>query len=300
MNEDALKSTTPKPFVFVLMPFDEAFNDIFKFGIMGAAEDVGAHAERLDKQIFTEGMLDHIFNEISKADVIVADMTGRNPNVFYEVGYAHALGKIVLLLTNDSDDIPFDLKHRQHTVYGGSIEKLKDDLAVKLEWAIATAATTREGLDQTVAEEGYFDVEINGTLVYPSGIGVTGPVIVLNLIEASQGVDDLWSLKAELRNSKARTSPPVESVYLFYGEDSLLRPLSVNTENVEDEAAADGLTRSRKLSWDIPPLPKKATHVKFVAFSDPGLPAQEHIRIRFVFPDRYLDYPIIIENGITE
>jgi hypothetical protein len=39
-------------------------------------------------------------------------MTGRNPNVFYEVGYAHALGKIVLLLTQNGDDIPFDLKHR--------------------------------------------------------------------------------------------------------------------------------------------------------------------------------------------
>ena len=48
-------------------------------------------------------------------------MTGRNANVFYEVGYAHALGKIVLLLTKNADDIPFDLKHHQHIVYGGSV-----------------------------------------------------------------------------------------------------------------------------------------------------------------------------------
>lgn len=133
---DSIPATQPKPFVFVLMPFEPKFNDIYKYGIKGAAEDVGAYAERLDEQIFDEGMLDRIFNQISKADVVVADMTGRNPNVFYEVGYAHALGKMVLLLTQDSDDIPFDLKHHHHTVYEGQIETLRKSLAPRLEWAI--------------------------------------------------------------------------------------------------------------------------------------------------------------------
>jgi hypothetical protein len=82
-------STAPKPFAFVLMPFDGSFNDIYKFGIKGAAEDAGAYAERVDEQIFVEGMLDRIFNQINKADIIIADMTGKNPNVFYEVGYSY-------------------------------------------------------------------------------------------------------------------------------------------------------------------------------------------------------------------
>lgn len=125
-----------KPFVFVLMPFEEKFNDIYKFGIKGSAEEVGAYAERVDEQIFTEGILDRIFNQINKADVIVADMTDRNPNVFYEVGYAHAIEKIVLLVTQKSEDIPFDLKHRQHIVYEGKIEKLRKELTKKLKWAI--------------------------------------------------------------------------------------------------------------------------------------------------------------------
>jgi hypothetical protein len=133
MNE---KSTLPKPFIFVLMPFDSSFDDIYKFGIKGAAEDVGAYAERIDEQIFIEGMLDRIFNQISKADFVVADMTGRNPNVFYEVGYAHALGKIVILLTQDPKDIPFDLQHRQHTVYGGKIDLLRTELQNKFRWAL--------------------------------------------------------------------------------------------------------------------------------------------------------------------
>src|SRR4029453_3589189 len=132
--KDAL--TTPKPFVFVLMPFDDKFNDIYKFGIKGAADDAGAYAERLDEQMFTEGTLQRIFNQIRQGDVIVADMTGRNPNVFYEVGYAHALGKLVLLLTQKAKDIPFDLQHHKHIVYSGKIQLLRSELATNLRWAI--------------------------------------------------------------------------------------------------------------------------------------------------------------------
>jgi hypothetical protein len=131
-----MESTGPKPFVFVLMPFDSRFDDIYKFGIKGAADDAEAYAERVDEQTFVEGILDRILNQINKADVIVADMTGRNPNVFYEVGYAHALNKIALLATQDTNDIPFDLKHRPHTVYAGSIEKLRKELGPKIRWAV--------------------------------------------------------------------------------------------------------------------------------------------------------------------
>lgn len=129
-------STAPKPFVFVLMPFDREFDDVYKFGIKGAAADVGAYAERVDDQIFDEGILDRIFNQISKADVLVAEMSGRNPNVFYEVGYAHALGKLVLLVAQNENDIPFDLQQKQHTIYRGSIDTLRRDLAIKLDWAL--------------------------------------------------------------------------------------------------------------------------------------------------------------------
>src|SRR5215472_424469 len=142
---DETTSTKPKPFVFVLMPFEKKFADIYKFGIKGAADDAEAYAERVDEQIFVEGMLDRIFNQINKADVIVADMTGKNPNVFYEVGYAHALNKVVLLITQSADDIPFDLKHRQHIVYSGSIDRLRKELADRIRWAVAEA--DRRGAD---------------------------------------------------------------------------------------------------------------------------------------------------------
>lgn len=132
-----LTSTVPKPFVFVLMPFDEAYRDAYELGIKAACTEASAYSERLDEQIFTENMLDRIYNQIAKADIVIADMSGRNPNVFYEVGYAHALNKKVILLTQNADDIPFDLKHYPHIVYGGKIVELKKDLCERVRWLIA-------------------------------------------------------------------------------------------------------------------------------------------------------------------
>lgn len=114
------------------MPFDKAFDDVYEFGIKGACEDAGVYCERVDEQIFPGSMLDRIYNQISTADLLVADMTGRNPNVFYEVGYAHALGKNVILLTQRAEDIPFDLKHFPHVVYGGQIKDLRGELSPRV------------------------------------------------------------------------------------------------------------------------------------------------------------------------
>jgi nucleoside 2-deoxyribosyltransferase len=102
--------TRPKKFVFILMPFSDAFDDIYKVGIKPACENAGAYCERIDEQIFTESILIRIFNEINKADLIVSDMTGRNPNVFYETGYAHALNKKVILLTQTADSMAWPLQ----------------------------------------------------------------------------------------------------------------------------------------------------------------------------------------------
>ncbi len=199
-------STRPKPFVFVLMPFDQKFDDIYKFGIQGAAEDVGAYAERVDEQIFIDGMLDRIFNQISKADVIVADMTGRNPNVFYEVGYAHALDKLVLLLTQDSGDIPFDLKHHQHTVYSGKIDLLRNDLANKLQWAITESQRRSDRVAAEFISVIIFDQPLMEGIDNDSSTHIYGGV---------KDGDVLANLPVQIRNESADTLSPISYVYLF-------------------------------------------------------------------------------------
>jgi hypothetical protein len=113
-------------FAFVLMPFDPKFADLYKFGIKEPAAELGILAERVDEQLYNEGILDRVYRQIDLADIIVAEMTGQNPNVFYEVGYAHGKGKLCILSTASADDIPFDLKHRRHIVHGNSIGTLRN------------------------------------------------------------------------------------------------------------------------------------------------------------------------------
>ncbi|HVX91580.1 MAG TPA: hypothetical protein VHC20_08325 [Candidatus Paceibacterota bacterium] len=127
------------------MPFDGAFDDVYRLGIKEACAAADAYCERVDEQIFQERILDRIYNQIAKADLVIADMTGRNPNVFYEVGYAHALNKPAVLLTKHADDIPFDLKHFPHIVYGQSISTLRDDLIARVKWFKTNAPTNERG-----------------------------------------------------------------------------------------------------------------------------------------------------------
>ncbi|GAC1475292.1 MAG: hypothetical protein NVSMB9_27460 [Isosphaeraceae bacterium] len=84
---------SPKPFVFVLMPFRPNFTDLYEYGIRGACIDAGAYCERVDEQNYQCGIVERIFNQILKADLIVADMSGLNPNVYFETGYAYGLNR---------------------------------------------------------------------------------------------------------------------------------------------------------------------------------------------------------------
>lgn len=128
--------TSPKPFVFVLMPFKEEFTDVYELGIKPACKAAGAYCERVDEQIFEGSIVERIYNQIAKADIVVSDMTGKNPNVFYETGYAHALGKRTILLTQKVEDIPFDLKHSPHVDYGKGTSALKRELKKRVKYFI--------------------------------------------------------------------------------------------------------------------------------------------------------------------
>ena len=218
--------TAPKPFIFVLMPFDPKFDDIYKFGIKGAAGDAGAYAERIDEQIFMEGMLERIFNQINKADVIIADMTGKNPNVFYEVGYAHALNKVVLLITQSAEDIPFDLKHRQHIIYGGKIDQLRTELTGKISWGVIEAERRRMG---QATEK--ISVRLNGVEL---SVGHDASMTKELRVETQQVISQLpdgprWSgsLVLQVRNNSEQGVLIISHVYLFSEEDARITPITV-------------------------------------------------------------------------
>lgn len=104
--------------VFVVCPFKDEFNAIYEDQIKQVVEsELSMLCIRAD-EIYSNGpIIEDIWRLINEARVIVADMTERNPNVFYEVGLAHAIGKDVVLLAQDVNDIPFDLRHLRTIIY---------------------------------------------------------------------------------------------------------------------------------------------------------------------------------------
>jgi hypothetical protein len=126
-------STLPKKYVFVIMPFRADYKNTFDLAIKTAADDCDMYCQRLDNMIFKENMIVKIYNEINKADIIIADLSTKNANVFYELGYAHALNKTVILLTNKEKDIPFDLRQYQYFLYDkNNLKELREQIKNRL------------------------------------------------------------------------------------------------------------------------------------------------------------------------
>ncbi len=109
MNLPSLASTAPRD-CFVLMPYGKnwsqrVYNSIAKSAraaryTCGIARDIAS----------TGGIMQQIWEEVRKANAVVADLTDNNSNVLYETGIAHALGKEVVLITQDVNTLPFDLR----------------------------------------------------------------------------------------------------------------------------------------------------------------------------------------------
>lgn len=95
---------------FVIMPFDEGFEEIYQNAIVTTLQKVGFAVSRADDVGNAQNILKDIVHGIAESDLIIADLTGSNPNVYYELGLAHGLGKAVILLTQDIQDLPFDLR----------------------------------------------------------------------------------------------------------------------------------------------------------------------------------------------
>jgi hypothetical protein len=97
---------------FVMMPFADPIGGYYKTIYEPAIIKAGLRAVRADDDIFGTGkIMDQVWSGIHQAKVLVAELTGRNPNVFYELGLAHALNKPVVLISASQADVPFDLNH---------------------------------------------------------------------------------------------------------------------------------------------------------------------------------------------
>jgi len=127
--------------VFIIMPFTEHWSDsVWNHAIKPTVESLGLNAVRAD-DLFGQNIMEDVWKGILQSSIVIADITGRNANVFYELGIAHTLGKKVILLTQDVKDIPFDLNVYRHIIYKTDIaggDNLKERLKNVIKEYIST------------------------------------------------------------------------------------------------------------------------------------------------------------------
>ena len=109
--------------VSVMMPFDHSFNPVYQ-AIQDACAACSLVARRADEIWEAPGIIQDVVNLIDRARIVLCDLTTRNPNVFYEAGIAHTLGREIIIITQSDHDIPFDLRHLRYVRYLNNAEGL--------------------------------------------------------------------------------------------------------------------------------------------------------------------------------
>jgi len=120
--------------ISIMMPFSQEFDGVNK-SIKQAADQIGFRCLRVDDIWEESTIIQDIFNLIYRSQIVIVDFTNKNPNVMYETGIAHTLGKHVIPITQNVDDVPFDMRHHRALKYlnnGEGLSKLTAELAKKI------------------------------------------------------------------------------------------------------------------------------------------------------------------------
>ena len=129
------KKSVDQSLVSVMMPFSKDFQGVYD-AIRSACASANLNCQRVDEVWNNSEIVQDIFELIFTSAIVIADFSQRNPNVFYEVGIAHTLGKEVIPIAQTDGDIPFDLHHHRVLLYHNNNEgrgELKEGLSTRLQ-----------------------------------------------------------------------------------------------------------------------------------------------------------------------
>lgn len=120
--------------VAVMMPFDASLQSVYQT-IQNTCSNNRYRALRADNIWVNSTIIQDIFSLIYRSTIVVVDFTGKNPNVMYETGIAHTLGKLVIPISQSLDDVPFDMRHHRVLTYypnNEGLQSLANSLSEKL------------------------------------------------------------------------------------------------------------------------------------------------------------------------
>lgn len=120
--------------ISVMMPFDMVFDPVYEM-LKRVTLSFDIHCRRADDIWENPAIIQDVVSLIDHSRIVICDCTNRNPNVFYEIGIAHTLGRETILLTQNEYDMPFDLRHLRYIKYLNNSEGLQvlgDSIALRL------------------------------------------------------------------------------------------------------------------------------------------------------------------------
>jgi hypothetical protein len=141
--------------IFMIMPFRQRFDDIYTNIVRPVTADLNLTIKRGDDFSSIGGsIMQEVWAALNACRLVIAETTEINPNVYYELGIAHTLGKPTILISQETDveDIPFDIRHRRFILYKDSIaggEMLENELRQQIIWLLNDLDESRQnGNDQ--------------------------------------------------------------------------------------------------------------------------------------------------------
>ena len=198
--------------IFILMPFKAKLEAVYTKHLKKMAEELGLSMLRADELFSPRPFMEKVWDGICAAQLIVADCTERNPNVFYEIGIAHTVGKKVLLITRSDKDIPSDIQHFDYIQYDYDPEGV-DALIQKLRTFLSAHFKSVARTDAYDKVAGSFTEptpnDVVGRTIQCSGV-VTGLQPGLSLWLAVEAGDFLWPKESRvLPDATNRWSVPI-------------------------------------------------------------------------------------------
>ena len=121
VNFGQLSVSSAKAQVFVAMQFGQPYDTLYKEVIYPRASSLGLDVIRIDEVAGPGIIFEDIKRQIAEAKIVIAEITAPNQNVYYELGYAHALNKPTILLAQRGKELPFDIRSYRVIFYDDSI-----------------------------------------------------------------------------------------------------------------------------------------------------------------------------------
>ena len=219
--DNASETRDVKSVCFTIMPFGGLFDSYYLEVYVPAIEAAGFVARRADDLYRPGNIVNDIWTYTKEATVLLADLTDKNPNVFYELGLAHAITKPVVLITASMEDVPFDLRSLRVIEYNKNIHNWGELLKGKITKALQeTIENPKAAVPPT-----FFEVDKTEKIKLTHRDK--------ELLEIKSELD---SLKREVRSDGIRddqTNPPGERIYKFLmGKNDVRWTPTENSANV--------------------------------------------------------------------